>query len=220
MNNRSENELALRMAGTRRRRGCLGCLGTLIGGLLFGIVVVLLVTAIVAPWGFYLGGQFHIIPYWQGWGTLHASSGNYPVFMRFGPSFRRGSRMYPSSRLRGIAYLCTPRGERFRMNLTGDMRFSLPVKTDGEHISFRLMNWPALTGGFVAQHRPFIDLVGYWRNPNLVLDDNSSLHRAFYADGSVIEKTPPNLPYKGEIVSVTITQGSYDQFEAACKTRP
>lgn len=202
---------------SRGHRGCLGCLTTIVGVLVFGSLVVLGLTAALTPWAFYLGGSFHIIPYWQGWGTLHAKSGDYPVFVRFGPALRGGSRVYPTSRLKGVGYLCTPHGERFRMNLTGYMRLHLPVHTDGEAISLGMDNWPALTGGFLTHHRPSIGLVGQWKNPDLVMDDQSSLYRAFNADGSVIEKIPPNRPWNGEVVPVTLKPGTYAEFEAACR---
>src|SRR5262250_313725 len=207
----SENETTLLRAeaGHRRHRGCFGCLVQILGALAFGVLVIYALTALLAPWAFYLGGSFHIFPYWQGSGILHAKSGDYPLYLQFEPSYRGGSRMYPTSRLSGIAHLCTPRGQRFRMKLSGDMRLNLPVHADGEAISFRLLNWPPFRGGFQASHRPLIDLVGHWKNPDLVLDDHSSLHRAFLADGSVIEKTPADLPYKGEVVPVTIKPGTY-----------
>ncbi len=221
MISRSDHEAALRRGGgvQPHRRGCLRCFGTLVATLVFGLVVVLGLTAALTPWAFYLGGSFHIIPGWQGWGTLHSKSGDYLLFVRFGPSFRRGNRMYSSSRLTGIGYLCTPRGDRFRMNLSGYMRPHLPVHTDGEAISLGMDNWPALTGGFLTHRRPSIGLVGHWKNPDLVMNDQSSLYRAFYEDGSVIEKIPPNRPWNGPVVPVTIKPGTYDEFEAACRAR-
>ncbi len=216
---RSENEAALGRGGgvPRQRRGCLGCFATVVATLVFGLLVVMGLTAVLTPWAFYLGGSFHIIPSWQGWGTLHAKSGDYSVFVRFGPALRTSSRLYPASRLKGIGYLCTPRGDRFRMNLTGSMRLHLPVHTDGEAITLGMDNWPALTGGFLTHHRPSIGLVGHWKNPNLLMDDQSSLYRAFFEDGGVIEKIPPNRPWNGPVVPVTIKPGTYDEFEAACR---
>src|SRR5215470_1798603 len=80
--NRLENAAAL--SGVRRRRhGCLGCLGQCIVVLLFGVVLVLAITAVFAPWGFYMGGKFHIIPYRQGWGRLPAPSGDYVLYVGF-----------------------------------------------------------------------------------------------------------------------------------------
>jgi hypothetical protein len=71
-------------------------------------VAMLVVTAVFSPWGFYLGGSFHIIPYWQGLGTLEAKSGKYVVFVRFEPK-PSGSRIYPGPSVGGVAYLCSPR---------------------------------------------------------------------------------------------------------------
>ncbi len=216
--NRAENEAAI--AGARPRRGgcgCMGCLGQSVLVLFLGCVLILALDAVFMPWGFYLGGSFHIIPYWQGWGTLHAQSGDYPLFVRFEPTMRGGSRMYPSSRMSGIAYLCTPRGERFRMKLYGTMRAHLNVSTDGEAISLNMLNWPALTGGFIADHRPSIEVRGHWRNPNLEMDDHGSLFRAFQKDGSVYRGHDPNRPYNGEVVPVTLKPGASSEFEAACR---
>lgn len=100
---------------TRRRRprlGCLGCFFQVLLSLAGGVVLLLAITAVFMPWGFYLGGSFHIVPYWRGWGQMHSKlSGDYALFVRFEPSFRRGSRIYPTSSLQGIGYLCSPRGE-------------------------------------------------------------------------------------------------------------
>ena len=217
--NRSENELAI--AGTPPRRrgcGCLGCLGQSAAALLLGGILMLAITAMLMPWAFHLGGSFHIIPYWQGWGVLHAQSGNYPLWVQFEPS-TRGSRILPASHVSGISYLCTPKGERFRMNLGGSMRRNLPVSTDGEAISLYMYNWPALFGGFMTDHRPSIEVRGHWKNPNLEMDDHGSIYRAFQADGSLYQGQGhgPSRPYMGEVVPVTIGPGSKSDFEAACR---
>jgi len=217
MINRSENEAAI--SGTRPRHrgcGCLGCLGQSAIALLFGCLLILALTAIFMPWGFYLGGSFHIIPYWQGWGTLHAQSGDYPLFVRFEPTLRGRSKFYPSSRMKGVAYLCTPKGERFRMNLHGTMRAYLNVSTDGEAISLNMLNWPLLTGGFLTDHHPSIEVRGHWKNPNLEMDDHGSLFRAFDKDGSAYRGRDPYRPYNGQVVPVTLKPGSSSDFDAAC----
>lgn len=85
------------------------------------------------PWAFYLGGKFHITPYWQGWGKLHAKSGEYVLFVRIQPT-AHGSRMYAHSNLRALAYLCTPRAEQLRLHLGGTMRPRINLSTDGEAI--------------------------------------------------------------------------------------
>ena len=47
----------------------------------FALVLVLAVYAITSPWAFYMGGHFHPLAYWQGWGTVHAPEGDYVVLM-------------------------------------------------------------------------------------------------------------------------------------------
>ena len=95
----------------RRRR--FGLLTQLIILLVCGCAFVLLVTAVFAPWAYYLGGHFHPLPYWQGWGKMNVASagGEYLLFARVEPT-SRGSKMYLSTNLSGIAYLCTPRDRR------------------------------------------------------------------------------------------------------------
>jgi len=204
-----------------RRRGCLGCLGQLVWQsavvLVLGVILVAAMTGLFYPWAFYLGGKFHFVPYWQGLGKLHAKSGDYVLFVRFEPTPRR-SRIIPHSDLKGLAYLCSPRGDEFRLNLGGSMRRHLNLSTDGEAIDLYMYNWPALYGQFTTDHRPSIELRGHWKNPDLVMDDHGSIFRAFLSDGSVYRGHDTNHPYNGEIVPVTLVKGSYSEFESACAT--
>ena len=202
-------------ARNRPRLGCLGCLWQVGIVLVLGCVLVIAMTGLFYPWAFYLGGKFHIMPYWQGWGKLHAKSGDYVLFVRFEPT-PRGSRMYLTSNLKGTAYLCTPRGETFRMNLGGSMRKHLNLSTDGEAIHLYMDYWPAWSGQFISDRRPSLDLRGHWQNPNLVMDDHGSISNAFQPDGSVYRGHDRNRPYSTEVVPITFSQGSYSDFEAAC----
>jgi len=199
----------------RPRVGCLGCLWQVGLVLVLGCVLVIAMTGLFYPWAFYLGGKFHPLPYWQGWGQLRAKSGGYVLFVRFEPT-PRGSRMYLESNLKGTAYLCTPRGEKFRMKLGGGMRKHLNVSTDGEAIHLYMDYWPALSGQFISDHRPSIELRGHWKNPNLVMDDHGSVSNAFQPDGTVYRGHDRNRPYSTEVVPITLSQGPYSDFEAAC----
>jgi hypothetical protein len=200
---------------SKSRQGCLGCLGKLVVIFLLGAVVVLAITAAFKPWGFFLGGKFHIIPSWQGWGTLHAKSGNYILQVHLDTNIK-GRR---SSDLKGVAYLCTPRGERFRLNLIGNMRRNLNLSTDGEAIRLG-MSYRPYGSFFSGDARPSLELRGHWQNPNLVMDDNGSISRAFQPDGRVYFGHDRNRPYAAEIVPVTLTEGTSSQFEAACAAAP
>lgn len=103
------------------------------------------------------------------------------------------------------------------MNLGGGMRRGLGLNTDGEKISLGMYYRPLVFWNFTTDHRPGIELRGQWHNPNLVMDDHSSIQRAFNSDGSVYHGGQPERPYMGEIVPVTLVPGSYSDFEAACK---
>jgi hypothetical protein len=83
---------SMQVPARKPRRGCLGCLGSLVwqlavllllGGILAGAVI-----GVFAPWAFYLGGKFHILPYWRGWGKAHAKSGDYLLYVQIQPTSR------------------------------------------------------------------------------------------------------------------------------------
>jgi len=203
----------------RRSRGCLGCLTQCLLGLAVGGALILLSTWIFAPWGFYLGGNFHILPMWQGWGTLRADSGRYVLYVRFQPRPSGRGSIYPGPSVGGNAWLCSPRGEIFYMHLGGGMRRGIGNNTDGEKISLYMDNYKLFFGN-MRDHRPYVEFRGQWQNPNLVMDDHGSISRAFNADGTVDDgKARRNRPYPGPIVPITLVPGSYSDFEAACKAK-
>jgi len=204
----------------RPRRGCFGCLGSLVWQLIvilvLGGILVIAVKGISAPWAFYLGGNFHILPYWAGWGRAHAKSGDYLFYVQIEPT-SRGSKMYLETNLTGIAYVCTPRGENIRLRMGGGMRKHLNLSTDGEAIHLYMNYWP-WNANFINDTSPRLEFRGHWQNPNLVMDDHSSIARAFQPDGTVYHGNGANRPYMTEIVPITFTAGPYSQYKAACST--
>ena len=201
----------------KSRLGCLGCLPRLILILLLGLVLVGTITAVFAPWGYFMGGKFNLLASWQGWGTLHTKTGNYSVFVRFYPR-PSGKGAYPHPSVGGAGYLCSPRGQMFPMHLGGGMRRGITTNTDGEKIELYMDYWP-IFGTFMTDHRPAIELRGKWQNPDIVMDDHGSISRAFAPDGSVYQRGQgPHVPYPGDITPVTLLPGSYSDFEAACKS--
>ncbi len=198
-----------------RRTGCFGCLTQIVLSLALGVVLLLAITAVFAPWGFFLGGSFHLIPYWQGWGTLPTKTGKYAVFVRFEPT-PNGSKIMPHPSVTGIGDICSPRGEIFRMHLGGGMRRGIGTNTDGEKIDFYMDHWPLFFGNMRTDHRPAVEFRGQWKNPNIVMDDHGSFFRAFNPDGTV-DRGHSNKPYPGDITPITLVPGSYSDFEAACK---
>jgi hypothetical protein len=191
------------------------------GGLLRLVLVLVLVggvmlaaLAVFAPWGFHMGGQFHIIPMWQGVGRLHSNSagGDYAIYVWFWPD---------SGRLRGLTYvkgnamLCTPRGERFNLTLGGNFERPAGLDLNGKTASFYMYNRTVkhiLSGG---NARPELELRGRWNNPDLALDDHSSLQRNFDHDAR-LRTSLTGVPYLGEVSPVTLRQGGKSDFEAAC----
>src|ERR1700730_16730420 len=142
----------------RRHFGCFGCLWQVGVLLVLATIAYLAMIGVFAPWAFYLGGKFHITPYWQGWGKLHAKSGDYLLFVRIEPT-SRGSKMYLETNLSGTAYVCTPRGENIPLKLSGDMPKHLNLSTDGEpiHLGMHYGPWNAQ---FVTDHSPGLELRG------------------------------------------------------------
>jgi hypothetical protein len=152
---------------------------------------------------------------WQGWGREHTQNGDYLVWVRFEPT-PRGSRMYLSSNLTGVAYVCTPHGERLPMNLGGSMRKHLNLSTDGESIHLYMDYWPPWSGGFIADHRPSLEFRGHWQNPKLVMDDHGSIANAFQPDGTVYHGHDPNRRYSTQGVPITFVEGPRSEFDQAC----
>jgi hypothetical protein len=209
-----DNNPLPRLVARKARTGCLGCLWQCALVLVVGSILLIALTGLFYPWSFYLGGRFHILPAWQGWGRAHAQSGDYLLWLYFWPT-PRGSKMYLETNLTGDAYVCTPRGENIRLRLGGGTRKHLNLSTDGEPIHFYMFYRP-WNGAFVTERRPRIELRGNWRNPNLLMNDEGSINRAFQSDGSVYRGTEANRPYATNPVPITFAQGSYSDFEKAC----
>ena len=196
------------------RQSKIGCLTQLL--LLFLLMGAVFVggAALFAPWAFYMGGRFHAIPMWQGWGKLHSNSsgGDYMLYVWFWPDHGKLRQLVY---VQGGALVCTPRGERFNLNLGGD--FARPEGRDlnGKTASFYMFNRTVkhiLSG---ASARPELKLRGKWDNPDLVLNDDSSIQRNFDHDARLYPDGK-NLPYLGEVSPVTLHEGSKSDFEAAC----
>jgi hypothetical protein len=168
------------------------------------------VVAAFDPWAYYLGGTFHVLPYWQGWGTMSArTGGEYAVFisMQAGSPTRLGS-----AYLSGNGYVCTPRHERIRLKMNALMGRNLGRNTEGEAITVHMYYRP-LSGMINPSTRPSIDFHGRWSGNSLVMTDGGSIYREFLPDGSV---NRGRLPAARDTIPVTINGGSMSAFDAAC----
>jgi hypothetical protein len=203
--------------GARWGLGCLaGCLWRLLAVFLLGAVLVLAIYAVFAPWAFFLGGQFHPLAYWQGWGRLHSSAGgDYALFVRMWPS--SGSRSgYPG--VTGTAELCTPRGETYSLRMGGGfLNKHVGLHANGQPMHLYMNRRPWYANFVQAERRPRLDLYGAWHDPDLVMDDHGTLSAAFLPDGSLYVGPEGHQPARGEAASVTLRGGSHSAFVDACR---
>jgi hypothetical protein len=185
----------------------LQCLGVCIG-------LACLVTVVFTPWGFFMGGHFHLYPQWQGWGRLHSSTaGDFALFVSFVPS-RSGRHSGP--RISGIGVLCTPRGERFDLTLAGELERHFGLDLQGRTVRLYLRSSSFIDRQLARDLRPRINLSGRWNNPDLVMDDQGTLSHAFEPDGSLYKGSMKGRPERRETVQATLHQGGRTEFDAAC----
>jgi hypothetical protein len=201
--------------GTASKPGNLGmgCLTRLLLLFLLGTVAVLAIDAVFAPWSFFMGGRFHPIPMWQGWGSIHAPAGDYVLFVRMQP--RPGSRGV--AHVSGTGVLCTPRGETFDLTMGADFERHMGLSTDGKRVYMYLHKRPDYFFRSSGDTRPRLNLTGAWHNPDMVLDDHGSLSREFLADGTFYNGDPHKQPAAHGVLPLTLKEGSRSDFDDACK---
>ena len=199
------------------RRGCTGCLAQAALGLAFGCTVLYLIYALLAPWNFYFGGHFHLVPGWTGRGWMHstAAGGDYYLWVRFEPT----TPGYRKSPLQGAAYLCTPKGEKFRLHFGGGMPANHGTDLRGLPIHLYLSNW-ALGAQFSGDRRPQLDLYGTFGDSQLILEDRGSLARAFRPDGTLHEPRDRNRTWQQESAHVTLQEDSSWVSSTSCPATP
>lgn len=187
------------------------------------IVVFLLLVAVGAmyvafhPWGFFLGGSFHTLPIWTGCGKMHSSqAGDYFLYVEIWPSTKALETIIPHTFVRGKAWLCTPKGEHYYLNLSGEMRPRIYLNTVGEPIELDMWNWrgPMPVG---RQLRPSFSIWGSWGSGEITGDDRQSLSKNFLPDGGVRPQNTYATPAQMEDVRVTLHEGSHSQWESACR---
>ena len=176
---------------------------------MFAFVVALLLTAVLAPWAFHIGGRW-TPGFWQGVGTLRTESGDaYPLYIYFYPNFRSMTRLRlngqrPTSGLRGTGWLCSAQGVTQLLDLSGDI-YGTYLNTDGNQMDIRLLDYRR-SFRINPQHRRYFDLYGRWHGQELVMEDTGGWERGFHPD-------PHNPKEKAKI---TFTWGSYGDFKKLC----
>ncbi len=191
----------------------LGCLTQIFLSLLLGVAALIAIDAVFAPWSFFMGGNFHPIPVWQGWGRIHASAGDYLLFVNMQP--RPGSRGI--AHVAGTGLLCTPRGETFKLTMGADFEKHMGFGTDGKRVYMYLHQKPGFFT-FSGDTHPQLDFHGAWHNPDMVLDDHGSLSREFLPDGTLYNGDLHKQPGAHNPLALILKEGSRADFDAACKT--
>jgi hypothetical protein len=189
-----------------------GCFTQVLLALLLGVAVVMAIDAVFAPWSFYMGGKFHLVPMWTGWGRIHSTAGDYVLFVRLEP--RTGTRGI--AHVGGAGVLCTPRGQTFNLTLGGDFEKHMGASTEGKHVYLYLHKRGGFFYSTASDSRPSLEFHGAWHNPDMVLDDHGSLSRAFKPDGTLYDLHKG--PAARETLTLTLHEGSRSEFDAACKT--
>src|SRR5215472_5547226 len=177
--------------------GCAGCIGRFIRivvlALVAGVALIVAIDWLFAPWAFYLGGRFHVLPVWQGLAKVHSSSGDYTLYLWMSPA--RGGRTLNLPVFNGWAALCTPTGARFPLRLRAYMFEHPGTDTNGMEMRIDLYRFPwYATWAGVWDHRPQLTFRGRWQNAELVTTDGGSLSVAFLPDGRLYDGPERNQP--------------------------
>ncbi len=138
--------------------------------------------ALLAPYNYFLGGHFHWMPGWQGLARFHTatSGGDYVIWIRFDPT----TPGYRKSPLKGAAYLCTPRGERFTLDMGGSLPRHVGRDLTGVPLHLYMFRYTA-AAQLSGDTRPRIDFWGSFGDRVLKLDDHASVAHAFNPDATV-----------------------------------
>jgi len=182
-----------------------------------GVVFVIALDAVFAPWSLRLGGGLHL-PGWQGIGTMHGDAGDYTLYIWLTPQPNGRGALFHFPYFRGWGALCTPRGERFPMRLSAGMREHPGTDTNGMAMDLSMYSRP-WNYVFTSDDRPRLSLHGRWQNPDLVMDDGGTLARAFLPDGSVYRGPARNQPRLGKPAPIVLHPVSWRRWFGDCRVR-
>lgn len=201
----------------RRRLGCVGCLGRLALILVLGLALVIGIDAVFAPWAFFLGGTFHILPVWQGTARLHAASGNYTLYLWMSPT--RGGRTFNYPAFNGWASLCTPTGERYPLRLTASMFVHPGRDTNGQEMRIDMYRRPWYWNfAGTWDRRPRLTLRGRWQNADFVANDGGTLSVAFLPDGRLYDGPARSQPRARETLPVVVHEVPWTTWFGDCRS--
>ncbi len=194
-----------------RRKG-LGCLSVLVLYLLIGGFALMAIDLAFNPWIYFVGGAARFWPVWEGTGVVRTPSGPYRVYVWFSPT-PSGSRVLPSASVRGWAYVCTPKGQRYSLRLRGGASGQIWKDMDGHTFALSLHERRAWWTG--TDGNPRLSFSGRWVGPNLVMSDDASIAHAFLPDGSLSSDTGSWHPTTGAL-PITLTETRWWPGGADC----
>lgn len=189
-------------AKPRRRAGCLGTLLGLAAMAIVGLAAAGLFAFVVAPWNFHFGGHFHPLGGWRGQARFHSATagGDYEMWINFDVTVPRRLR----SPLEGTAVLCTPRGERLVLTLSGDMPRDHGADLANVPLHLYLHRLAPLATTIEGRH-PHLDLYGAFGSSVLTVEDRGSIGTAFAPDGSV-RQSFANVRHSTENIHITFDE--------------
>jgi hypothetical protein len=210
----------------RSKLGCVGCLAKTVGYLvligILGSILLIGIEAVFAPWSFYMGGRFHPIPMWRGWGQVKSAAGReyalYVWFEPYTPSGRGGSMSSGGPEVAGWGELCSPHGENYKVRVTGYLQRNMGSSTDGKKMELDVYRRPwywSFAGRW--DERPRLIFHGAWRNPDLVLYDRGSLDRAFNPDGTLRPANSGVWKSGEQGQELVLHEGDKTGYQAACR---
>jgi hypothetical protein len=175
----------------------------LVGGGIYLAIVALF--ALVAPWNLFFGGHFQPMGGWQGWGRLHstAAGGDYFMYIHLGVTIP-----FPAKApISGVAYVCTPRGEKYRLMLHGEMPRDHGADLKGVPLYFYMTkDVPMLS--INRDRRPRLELHGTFGDSQLIVEDRGSLATAFNSDATLSSPQQQRRSRVRENIKVTFQEST------------
>jgi hypothetical protein len=114
-----------------------------------------------SPWCHFTGGSFHLVPWWSGAGSFTGPDGKYQIYLFVKPMNEKHATWDTS--LVGEGDLCTPRGEKLRIHISGDMDKHLGLDTVGKKIEISTYVPSRFGfGGITPPGSPYVKLTGTW----------------------------------------------------------
>lgn len=195
------------------RLGCFGQVAVIVL-MLIGLGVLY---AALNPWAFFMGGNFHLLGYWHGWGRMQSkTAGDHFLYVEIYPNMHSRGTIVPATPVKGKAWLCTPKREQFYLTLGGGMPWGYYVNSLGKPINLYMSKWQTSIV-FKPDNRPSFQLYGHWAQGELIADDHKTLSAAFLPDGTLRPQGSRVFPSEYEDTQVTLHEGSYSEFKAACR---